>query len=149
MAINTRNTLWHLLQVINTGAETVPCVFNFEQLSIIPLVFLLLTFNKYTALAVLSFFLSIHGFYVSKHNYSEFHSQSEHSFAAENLKRHKQKMNTGRKTIEEKQTILLETMQLLRKVFLYFICKYFIMWDVQSHSITGRSRNDLKSGYFS
>ena len=58
-------------------------------------------------------------------------------------------MSTGRKTIEEKQTILLESMHLLGKVFLYFICKYFIMWDVQSHSITGRSRNDLKSGYFS
>ena len=91
-----------MFQVINTGAETASCVFNFEQLSIISLVFLLLTFNKYTASAVLSvFFLSIHGFYVSKHNYSEFHSQGEHSFAAENLKRDKQKMSTGRKTIEE------------------------------------------------
>ena len=33
-------------------------------------------------------------------------SQSEHKFASENLRRNKQKMSAGKKTIEEKQTIL-------------------------------------------
>ena len=46
------------------------------------------------------------------------------------------KMRAGKKTIEEKQTILLGSMQ--RR-------KYFMMWDVQSHSITRRSGNDLES----
>ena len=40
--------------------------FQFEELSIIPMVSLLLTFNKYTASGVLSF--SIHYFYISKCN---------------------------------------------------------------------------------
>ena len=40
--------------------------FHFEQLSIIPVVFLLLNFNKYAASGVLSF--SIHHFYGSKCN---------------------------------------------------------------------------------
>ena len=41
-------------------------------------------------------------------------SQSEQKFASEHLRRNKQKMRTGKKTIEEKQTILLESMQRLR-----------------------------------
>ena len=41
-------------------------------------------------------------------------SQSEHNFASEYLRRNKQKMSAGRKSIEEKQTILLESMQRLR-----------------------------------
>ena len=36
-------------------------------------------------------------------------------------------MNAGKKTIEEKQTILLKSMQRFR----YCIHEYFIMWDVQ------------------
>ena len=40
--------------------------FHFEQLSIIPVVSLLLTFNKHTASGNLSFL--IHQFYVSKYN---------------------------------------------------------------------------------
>ena len=40
--------------------------FHFEELSIIFVMSLLLTFNKYTALGVFSF--SIHHFYVSKYN---------------------------------------------------------------------------------
>ena len=38
-------------------------------------------------------------------------SGSEHKCASEKLRRKKQKMSTGKKTIEEKQTILLESMQ--------------------------------------
>ena len=41
-------------------------------------------------------------------------SQSEQKFASEHLRRNKQKMRAGKKTIEEKQTILLESMQRLR-----------------------------------
>ena len=41
-------------------------------------------------------------------------SQSEHKFASEYLKRNKQKMSAGRKTIKEKQTILLESTQRFR-----------------------------------
>ena len=37
-------------------------------------------------------------------------SGSEHKFASEHLKRNKQKMSAGKKTIEEKQSILLENM---------------------------------------
>ena len=67
--------------------------FHFEQLSIIPVVSLLLTFNKYTASGVLSF--SIHQFYRS-------------------VEKKQTKMSAGKKTIEEKQIILLENMQRLR-----------------------------------
>ena len=38
-------------------------------------------------------------------------SGSEHKCASEKLRRKKQKMSAGKKTIEEKQTILLESMQ--------------------------------------
>ena len=38
-------------------------------------------------------------------------SQSEHKFASEHLRGNKQKMSAGKKTIEEKQTVLLESMQ--------------------------------------
>ena len=73
-------------------------------------------------------------------------SGSEHKCASEHLRRNKQKMSAGKKTMEEKQAILWESMQcVLGKIF-YCICKYFIMWDVQPHSITRRSRNDLESG---
>ena len=41
-------------------------------------------------------------------------SGSEHKCASEHLRRKKQKMSAGKKTIEEKQTILLENMQRLR-----------------------------------
>ena len=43
---------------------------------------------------------------------------SEHKCTSEQLKRNKQKMSAGKKTIEEKQTILLEIMQCLRYDFL-------------------------------
>ena len=99
---------------------------------------LLLTFNKCTALGVLPF--SIHHFYVSKHN-----SQSEHKFALERLRRNKQKMSAGKKTIEEKQTIYLKVCNILDKT-LHCIRKYFIMWDIQFDSMTRRSRNDPESG---
>ena len=79
------------------GTKTALHIFtlNFEQLSIILAVPLLLNFNKYTALGVSSF--SVHHFYVSKYN--------------RNLRRNKQKISAGKKTIEEKQTILLESIQ--------------------------------------
>ena len=41
-------------------------------------------------------------------------SVSEHKCASEHLRRNKQNMVAGKKTIEEKQTILLESMQHLR-----------------------------------
>ena len=41
-------------------------------------------------------------------------SGGEHKCSSEHLRRNKQKMNTGKKTLEEKQTILLENMQHLR-----------------------------------
>ena len=62
---------------------------------------LLLTFNKYTASEVLSF--SIHHFYVTKYNQWE--------CTSDYLRRNKEKMSAGKKTIEEKRTILLECTQ--------------------------------------
>ena len=41
-------------------------------------------------------------------------SGSEHKCASEHLRKNKQKMSVGKKTMEEKQTILLESMQRLR-----------------------------------
>ena len=40
-------------------------------------------------------------------------SQCEHNFASEYLRRNNQKMSAGSKTIKEKQTIILESMQLV------------------------------------
>ena len=71
------------------------------------MVSLLLTFNKYAASGVLSF--SIHHFCGSNIT-----SGSEYKPASDHLRRNKQKMSAGKKTIEEKQTILLESMQRLR-----------------------------------
>ena len=48
------------------GHKNSVAYFHFEQLSIISVVSLLLTFNKYTASAVLTF--SIHNFYHSKYS---------------------------------------------------------------------------------
>ena len=79
--------------------------FLFKQLSIIPVVSLLLTFNKDTASGNLSFL--IHQFYVSKYN------QWEWTQVFINIWEQKKKLSTGKKTIEEKQTILLESMQRL------------------------------------
>ena len=73
--------------------------FHFEQLSIIPVVFLLLNFNKYAASGVLSF--SIHQNVICG---------GKHKCASEHLGRNKQKISTGKKTIEEKQVTLLESM---------------------------------------
>ena len=44
-------------------------------------------------------------------------------------------MSAGKKTIGEKLTTLFENIQrnVLGKI-LYYIRKYFIMWDVQTHS---------------
>ena len=62
-------------------------------------------------------------------------SGSERKCTSEYLRRNKQKMSTGKKATEEKQTILLGSMQCLGKIF-YCIRKYIIKRDVQSHSIT-------------
>ena len=70
---------------------------------------LLLSFNKFRASGILSF--SIH------HFYENIISLSEQNFASEHLRRNKQKINAGRKTIEEKEIILLESIQRLRYVF--------------------------------
>ena len=83
----------------------------FEQLSIIPMVSLLLTFIKYTASGVLTFSIlkmHLHHFYVSKYNQWEWTQIYIRTFAK---KQKNKKMSTGKKAIEEKQTILLESMQ--------------------------------------
>ena len=82
--------------------------FQFEQLSIVPAVSLLLTFNKYTALGILHF--SIHQVYGSIYIISP----SKNKCVSEHSRRSNQKMSAEKKTIEEKQTILLESMQCLR-----------------------------------
>ena len=41
-------------------------------------------------------------------------SQREYKFASEHLRRNKQEISVGWRTIEEKQTFLLESMQRLR-----------------------------------
>ena len=71
-------------------------------------------------------------------------SGSQNKCSSEHLRRSKQKMRTGKKTTEEKQTFLLESMQFFGKIF-YCICICFIMRDIQSHSITWLSTNDLES----
>ena len=103
---------------------------------------LLLTLNKYTASGVLSF--SVHQFM-----FRNIISENELRFASEHLRRSKHKMNDGKKTAEEKQTILLKVCNVLGKI-LYCIRKNFIMWDVQSHSIVGKwvFVNDLESAVF-
>ena len=62
-------------------------------------------------------------------------SQSEHKFVSEHLRRNKQKMSATKKTIEEKQTIFWKVYNVLCKI-LYCNRKYFLMCDVQTHSIT-------------
>ena len=69
--------------------------------------YLLLAFNKYIASEVLSF--SIHHFF-----FQYIISQSEHKFTSEHLKRNKQKVSAGKKTMEEEQTISLKSTQNLR-----------------------------------
>ena len=81
--------------------------FRFEQLSIIPVLPLLQIFDKYGAWEFCLFQYIIFMFQNKI-------SQSEHKFASEYLKRNKQKMSAGRKTIKEKQTILLESTQRFR-----------------------------------
>ena len=75
--------------------------FDFEQLSIIPVVHLLV----YLEFCLFQYIIFM---------FQNVISQSEDKFASEYLKRSKQKMSAGKKTIEEKQTILLESMQRLR-----------------------------------
>ena len=84
--------------------------FHFKQRSIIPVMSLLLTFNKYTASGVCLFQYPIFMF-------QNIISQSEHKFTSEHLRRNKQKMSAGKKTIKEKQTMLLESMRRCRSGF--------------------------------
>ena len=81
--------------------------FHFEHLSIILTVPLLLTLSKYKISGVLSF--SIQQFYCSIYVISP----SKNKCVSEHSRRNKQIMSAGKKTIEEKQTILLESMQRL------------------------------------
>ena len=48
-------------------------------------------------------------------------SWSEHKCTSEHLRRKKQKMADGKKTIKEKQNILLESMQRFRYDFLLYL----------------------------
>ena len=48
-------------------------------------------------------------------------SWSEHKCTSEHLRRKKQKMVDGKKTIKEKQNILLESMQRFRYDFLLYL----------------------------
>ena len=67
---------------------------------------LLVTFNEYTASGVLSFFQNI------IFMFQNIISGSEHKCTLEHLRKKKQTKNERRKkTIEEKQTILLERMK--------------------------------------
>ena len=86
------------------GHKNSVAYFHFEQLSIIPAVSLLITLNKHTTSGVLSF--SIHHFYGLKYN--------QWQWTQVYIRRNEQKMSAGKKTMKEKQTILLESMQRLR-----------------------------------
>ena len=77
------------------GAKTAS-YFQFEQLSRIPVVSLLLTFDKYTASVVLLF--SIHDFYVSKCNLSEWRQVCIRKFEKKQTKNERRKENHRRKT---------------------------------------------------
>ena len=70
--------------------------FHFEQLSIISVVSILLTFNKYTASAVLSF--SIPHFYVSKYNQWECTQVYIRTLEKKQTKNERWKENHRRKT---------------------------------------------------
>ena len=69
------------------------------------MVSLFLNFNKSTASGVFSFL------------FQYLISWSEHKCVSEHLEKNKQKMSSGKKTIKEKQTILLEIMQCLGQDF--------------------------------
>ena len=47
-------------------------------------------------------------------------------------------MSAGKKTIEKNELFYWKVCKVLGKI-LYGVRKYFIIWDVQSHSITGPS----------
>ena len=56
----------------------------------------------------------------------------------------KQKISAEKRTIEKKQKqFYWKVCNVLGNIF-HCIRKYFIMWDVQYHNITWRSRNDLE-----
>ena len=57
-------------------------------------------------------------------------------------------MSAGKKSIAEKNLFYWKVCNVLSKI-LCCICKYFIMYDVQSHNIIRRSKNDLESGCLS
>ena len=99
------------------------------------MVSLMLTFNKYTTLRVLSF--SIHHFYGSIYNQSEWTQVCIRKFGKKwALERKPQMKNTP---------FYWKVCRILGKI-LYSICKYFIMWDIQPHSISWLSRNNPESG---
>ena len=77
------------------GHKNSVAYFHFEQLSIIPVVSLLLTFNKYTASGVLS---SIHHFYVLKYNQWEWTQVHIETFEKKQTKNERWKENHRRKT---------------------------------------------------
>ena len=63
------NTICDTCLKLPIEAQNSVIYFHFDQLSIMPTVSLVLTFNKYTALGVLSF--SIHEFYGSIYIYTQ------------------------------------------------------------------------------
>ena len=113
--------------------------FHFQQFSIIPVVSLLLNFNKYTASGVLSF--SIHHFYGSKCNQWKWTQVCIRTFEKKQTKNERWKENHRRKT----NYFYWKICKVVGKTF-YCILKYLIMCYVQPHSITRQSRNDLESG---
>ena len=52
---------------------------------------------------------------------------SEHKCALEHLRKNKQKMSAGKKTLEENKLFYWKVCNVLSKIF-YCICKKFIMW---------------------
>ena len=113
--------------------------FHFEQLSIIPVVSLLLTFNKYTASGVLSF--SIHHFYVSKCNQGEWTQVCIRTFEKKQTKNERWKKNHRRKT----NYFCWKVCSVLGKIF-YCNRKYFIMWTPNLIVLRGDQERIWKLG---
>ena len=135
-----RRIIYDTCSKLSIRAQNGVAYFHFEQLSITFAVSLLPTFNKYAASGVLSF--SMHHFYVSKYIQWERTQVYVRTFDKKQTKNEKNNMPQ-----KKSKLFYRKVWNVFGKIF-YCIRKYFIMWDVQSHSITRRSGNDLESEYF-
>ena len=112
--------------------------FRFEQLSIISVVSLLLISNKNKLREFCLFQYIIFMF-------QNIISGSEHKWTHKIWEEKNKKWALEKKPQKKNKLFYWEVCNILSKIF-YCICKYFIMWDAQSHSIIWWSGNNLENG---